>query len=137
MTTKIIIAGGRDFCNPKDDPNWIQNEQRAFRQLSALLWGWREGDAPYSYSSLEIVSGAAPGADRVGERFATGNGIALKKFPADWDKHGRAAGPIRNGEMGDYADRLIAFWDGESRGTKNMIETAKEKGLIVRVIKYE
>jgi len=43
---------------------------------------------------------------------------------ADWDRHGKSAGPLRNREMADQADRLIAIWDGRSKGTKNMIDTA-------------
>ena len=43
-------------------------------------------------------------------------------FNADWNKHGRAAGPMRNKQMADYADVLIAVWDGQSKGTKNMID---------------
>jgi hypothetical protein len=139
-TTKIIIAGGRDFCNPKYYPagskQYLYDEQKAFRQVSALLWLNRTKDHPDPYEGLEIVSGCAKGADTVGESFALGNGIPLKRFPADWDTHGAGAGPIRNRQMGDYADRLIAFWDGESRGTKGMIDYAKESGLLVRVIKY-
>ncbi len=134
LMTKIIIAGGRDFCNPDYYPEgskkYLYDEQKAFRQLTALLW-------MSDYKDLEIISGGAKGADTVGERFARGNRIPLKVFPADWDEHGKAAGHIRNRQMGDYADRLIAFWDGESRGTKGMIEYAKGEGLIVRVISYD
>jgi NADPH-dependent 7-cyano-7-deazaguanine reductase QueF-like protein len=56
------------------------------------------------------------------EQYAKENRIELKVFPADWNKHGRAAGPIRNAQMGDYADQLVAVWDGKSKGTKNMID---------------
>ena len=52
-------------------------------------------------------------------------------MPAKWDKHGNSAGMIRNSQMADYADGLIALWDGESRGTKNMIETASKNGLCI------
>lgn len=57
-------------------------------------------------------------------------------MPADWDGKGKAAGYIRNAEMADYADALIAFWDDESRGTGNMIALAQDKGLKVRIISY-
>ncbi|MBR1697914.1 MAG: DUF2493 domain-containing protein, partial [Anaerovibrio sp.] len=83
-----------------------------------------------------IVSGHAPGADTLGERYAHEHGLKCELYPADWNTHGKAAGPIRNAEMANNADALIAFWDGESRGTKNMIETAKAKGLRVAVVKY-
>jgi hypothetical protein len=62
------------------------------------------------------------------------NGILVKKFPADWDRYGKSAGPVRNGQMARYAQRLIAFWDGKSTGTKNMIDQAKANGLSVTVI---
>ena len=59
------------------------------------------------------------------------------EFPADWDKHGKSAGYKRNLEMAENADALIAFWDGESRGTKHMIDIAKEKNLLTRIIRYD
>ena len=58
------------------------------------------------------------------------------EFPADWERHGKAAGYIRNREMAQNADALVAFWDGESRGTKSMIDLAKEYDLAVRVLKF-
>jgi len=74
----------------------------------------------------EVVSGRATGVDRVGEIWASHRGIPIKFFPAEWSKHGKAAGPIRNRQMGEYANNLLAFWDKISTGTKNMIETMKE-----------
>jgi hypothetical protein len=109
---KVIIAGGREI----NDYELV---------LRAVL------NAGFDITS--VVSGAAPGVDTMGERFATEAGLELFKFPADWDKHGRAAGPIRNRVMGDFADALIAIWDGKSRGTKNMIDYATKKGLKVYV----
>lgn len=52
------------------------------------------------------------------------------------DKHGKMAGPIRNLEMAKYADGLIAFWDGKSRGTRDMITKAKKERLFLRVVDY-
>ena len=75
------------------------------------------------------MSGTARGVDRFGEQWAIENNVAIKRFPADWDTHGKRAGYLRNIQMDDYADALIAVWDGESRGTKHMIEEAKRKGL--------
>lgn len=68
----------------------------------------------------EIVSGGARGVDRLGEQFAKENGIPLKQFLADWDGLGRAAGLIRNSKMVEYADALVAIWDGRSSGTKDV-----------------
>ena len=59
--------------------------------------------------------------------------LPLQIYRADWETHGRAAGPIRNRKMAENASALIALWDGASRGTKNMIETAQKKGLLVYV----
>lgn len=73
----------------------------------------------------EVVSGCAAGADLFGEQWARAHMIPIKRFPADWRLHGKSAGPIRNQQMADYADQLIAVWDGVSRGTKDMIEQAR------------
>ncbi len=109
---KVIIAGGREI----NDYDLL---------LKAVL------NAGFDITA--VVSGGARGADAMGERFAEEAGLQLFKFPADWDKHGRAAGPIRNQVMGDFADALIALWDGQSRGTKHMIDYATKKGLKVHV----
>ena len=80
-----------------------------------------------------VVSGTAKGADTWGEVWASMNKIAIKRYPAQWDVYGKGAGPIRNALMADNADGLVAVWDGESHGTKNMIETAEKRGLRVFV----
>ncbi len=85
---------------------------------------------------IEVISGTASGADTLGERYAKENGYKLTRFPADWNKHGKKAGYIRNCEMADYAEALIAFWDGESKGTKNMIEIAKSKGIKIKIVYF-
>lgn len=61
--------------------------------------------------------------DKDGEYYAKCNKIPVKQFPADWDQFGKAAGHIRNKQMAEYADALVAVWDGKSPGTKNMITT--------------
>lgn len=85
----------------------------------------------------EVVSGTARGVDRLGEMWANYRRIPLKKFPANWDAYGRAAGVIRSNEMAIYADALIAVWDGKSRGTAHMIETAEKNGLEIFVKRVE
>jgi len=85
---------------------------------------------------VRILSGHARGADRLGEKLAVEKGYELLIFPADWDTHGRAAGPIRNSEMIKKADGLIAFWNGRSRGTSDSIKKAEERGIPVRAVKY-
>lgn len=76
-----------------------------------------------------IISGTAYGADQYGERWAKEKGLPIKKFPANWNTHGRSAGYIRNAEMAQNAEALIALWDGKSRGTKHMIDLAEKAGL--------
>ena len=106
---KTIIAGGRDITDPRI-------------VTSAVV---ESGFAP---DTTEVVSGGAAGVDRIGEGMAELAGLKCTIFAADWAKHGRAAGPIRNRQMAAYADRLIAVWDGKSRGTKNMIDEMKKLG---------
>lgn len=77
------------------------------------------------FNITEIVSGGARGVDRDGEYYATVNKIPLTVFYADWNKHPKAGGILRNIKMAEYADALVAVWDGKSRGTKHMIETMK------------
>ena len=64
----------------------------------------------------------------MGERYAAENGFTVEIFMAEWDKYGRAAGPIRNEKMVDIANLVIAFWDGKSRGTKSLIKYAERAG---------
>jgi len=92
--------------------------------------------APFSEEITEVVSGRAKGVDRMGETWALQNGVPIKFFPvtsADWEQHGKKAGMLRNEKMADYADALIAIWDGQSKGTKHMIDYARKKGLRVFV----
>lgn len=85
---------------------------------------------------ITVVCGKARGADTLGERYAEERGYAVHYFPADWDRYGKSAGHIRNEEMAKNADALVAFWDGKSRGTKDMIKLARQYGLRVRVKNY-
>jgi len=85
----------------------------------------------------DVVSVGAAGVDSLGERWARENGIPVKRSPADWKAHGRAAGPIRNRQMVEYADALIALWDGTSRGAANMIGEAKARGLVLKTFRLE
>lgn len=117
---KVIIAGTRSF----DDYSLLCSF--CDKCLS------RKGQT----HDIVIVSGTARGADRLGERYAYDRGYEIKMFPADWQNNGKAAGIIRNTDMANYADALIAFWNGQSKGTLNMIETAKRKGLSVRIYNY-
>ncbi|MEQ8278566.1 MAG: SLOG family protein [Deltaproteobacteria bacterium] len=79
---------------------------------------------PWIGFASAIVSGTARGADEFGERWAAKREIEVHRFPADWRTYGKRAGPIRNRQMAQNADGLVAVWDGRSRGTKTMIEFA-------------
>lgn len=84
----------------------------------------------------EVICGGAQGADQLGKLYAAYHNIPIKYFIPEWEIHGKAAGPIRNSEMADYAGEtgwLIALWDGISKGTSDMIKKANVKGLKVYV----
>ena len=110
MINRVIVCGGRDF----------KDEELCYASLDKLL---------NNIGNIEIVSGNASGADTFGEKYAEKNGFEVKIFKPDWKKYGRAAGPIRNREMLEYALAenaiVVAFWDGKSKGTKNMISQAQ------------
>lgn len=114
---KVIIAGGRDFSD------YELLKTKCDNILS-------------NSSDISIVSGTARGADILGEHYALEHGYPVHKYPADWETHGKSAGYKRNVQMAEVADALIAFWDGQSRGTKHMIDIATNMELKVRVIKY-
>lgn len=76
----------------------------------------------------EIVSGVSEGVDEKGSIWARERGIPVEKFPADWDEYGKAAGPIRNKEMAKYADALLLIWNGESPGSKDMLNKMRVRG---------
>lgn len=115
--TNIIVAGTRTFDDYPLLSAWIDSLQ-------------------VSYGDITIISGAAPGADRLAELYAERNEVPIKVYPADWNRHGRAAGPLRNQQMCEVGDALLAFWDGQSRGTANMIKLAEAKGIPVYLVMF-
>ena len=112
---KVIIAGSRGFND--------------YEKLCTVC-----NFTLSNQSEIEIVSGTARGADKLGEKYAKEKGYSIKKFPPNWDKFGKSAGYKRNAQMAEYADALIAFWDGKSKGTKHMIDLASKNKLKIRVI---
>jgi predicted Rossmann fold nucleotide-binding protein DprA/Smf involved in DNA uptake len=114
---KTIIAGTRTF----NDYELLKTKLTEFR---------------LTHDITEVVSGGASGADRLGEKYSTEYNINLKIYPANWKKHGNAAGPIRNRQMAEYADQLIVFWDGSSKGTNNMIDIMVKQKKPVYMVLY-
>lgn len=114
---RIIIAGSRTVTE-----NDVRNA------LARCSWA--------GFISI-VVSGTAKGADKFGEMWAEENHIKVHHFPAEWDKHGRRAGPLRNKVMAENAEGLIAVWDGQSRGTLSMIDLALKYGLRIAVLRTD
>lgn len=109
---KLIIAGSRDFHDHVLLDSCVRKlEQKLNRDVT------------------EIVSGCARGADLCGEAFANRFDIPIKRFPANWKEHGKAAGAIRNTEMAEYGDAACVFRVNESRGSSDMIKKAERFGL--------
>lgn len=109
---KTIIAGSRKHT-------WWKTVYEAVEQSG--------------FDITEVVSGGAAVVDALGEQWAHTHSVPCRVFHADWTRYGRSAGPVRNQQMADYADALIAVWDGKSRGTADMIRRAELRGLKVFV----
>lgn len=104
---KVIIAGSR----------FIKDRSEVLRCIARC---------PFASKITEVVCGGASGPDTFGKNWAIAKEIPVKDMPADWQKYGKAAGPIRNKEMSKYADAAIIIWDGKSRGTLNMIQEMRK-----------
>jgi hypothetical protein len=115
---RLIIAGSRTFT---DYPRLCRVADGLLRNIT------RE---------IVIVSGGARGADALGEQYARARGYRLERYPADWERWGRAAGMMRNHQMVDEsgAQALLACWDGRSPGTRDAIDYARARGLAVRIL---
>jgi len=106
---RTIIAGSRTITDPKVV---------------------EEAVAASGFTITEVVCGGAAGVDTLGKNWAIDRGIPVKMFPADWETHGKAAGPIRNSEMAVYAEQAICIFDvqAECKGTKDMARKATGNG---------
>lgn len=126
---KVIIAGSRHI---KDERLVIDAIKRC----------------PWLHEMTEEVSGCAPGVDTIAANWARGEGYTVKEMPADWDNlkakgavirrnkqtgrwYNAAAGPERNERMAQYADALILIWNGRSPGSQDMLDAARERGLVI------
>lgn len=117
---KLIVAGGRDFT----DTN------RMIAELQKLVESGEITDSP------ELVCGMARGADMLAYSLWANNKMPIHNFPANWDKYGKSAGYRRNQEMGEFADAAVCFWDGNSKGTKHMIDIMNRLNKPVYVVRY-
>lgn len=119
--TRVIVCGGRTFSDM----------ELCYRTLDQVL---------ADRTNIVIVSGHARGADSFGEEYAQEHGLRTCIFKPDWKRYGRAAGPIRNREMLTYAldgkALIVAFWDGNSKGTRDMIRKGRDAGAEVIVTYY-
>lgn len=82
----------------------------------------------------EIVSGGAKGIDSCAADYARANGLTLTEFLPDYKKYGRGAPLVRNKQIVDYADLVIAFWNGESKGTRFTVNYAQKQGKPVKIV---
>jgi hypothetical protein len=122
--SRILVCGSRDW----DDP----------APVAHALCGYLYYDAEYS-GELVVIQGGAKGADELALKWAQGNECAWLTYPADWKKHGKAAGPIRNQQMLDEGkpDVVWAFVTRpleESRGTADMVRRATAAGVPTYVV---
>ena len=120
---RVIVAGGRDFTN--------------VNVMATALNNLQDVDHVIEIEKLTLICGMARGADLTAYKLFKEVGLPVEAYPADWDQHGKQAGYIRNTQMAGVADMLIAFWDGESKGTAHMIDTARKHHLNVLVFNYE
>jgi hypothetical protein len=121
---KLIVAGARTVNQYSGVTSAVDP---VIEQLDKLL---------ISPDDIEIVSGHAHGVDKYGERYAQDNQLDLVIMPANWNKYGNSAGPIRNKKMAEYADGLVAVRHNNSRGTANMIKCAEEEGLEIWIFEF-
>ena len=120
---RILVCGGRDYTDWETLHDWLY-------EYSKEHFDWPiEGPT--------IISGMAKGADTIAAKWAKDNWLTLIEFPADWDKYGKKAGPIRNQQMIDEGkpDLVVAFPTPKSKGTWDMIRRAEKAGIPVKIIK--
>ena len=118
---KLIVAGGRDFID--------------YDRVSKTLFDLAESET-FQNKGIALVSGMARGADILAVRFARQHNVKLYEFPANWEVFGKSAGFTRNIQMADFADGLLAFWDGESRGTAHMIQAMQDRNKYLKIERY-
>lgn len=120
MVKRIVVAGCRDYEDYGGAKAFIEMCIKKIREKHTLIF----------------LSGGCKGADMLGEKFADENGFSIERYPADWQKYGKSAGPLRNLHMAKACDYIICFWDKKSRGTASLIYYAKKlkKPIKVKII---
>lgn len=116
---KLAIIGSRGF----HDYEFLKSEVNKFLEEN-------------NFDVKAIVSGGAKGADRMAEIYAKENKLVATVILPNWDLYGKKAGYLRNVEIIDEADAVIAFWDGKSAGTNHSINLAKEKKKLLKIVFY-
>lgn len=91
------------------------------------------------FNVTEVVFGGSRGVDKLGLDWAIKHGVTVKTFLADWERHGKGGGPIRNTQMASYADALILVWNGISHGSADMKRKAEKRKLLIyeKKVKFE
>jgi len=115
---KLIIAGSRTLTNYS-----LLKERVDFMLSNTAM-------------PIEIISGGAIGADKLGERYAKEKGYYVKMFLPDYEEYGIVAPLIRNTEMAKYATHAIIFWDGKSTGSDDMIKKCEPNGVVYKVVRF-
>lgn len=142
--TKILICGDRNWGRyPDPDPELTDDEFLALmgsamaQRVRLMNWLDRFVET-HQLTSVTVIEGEAPGADTLARLWGEDRGYRVCKFPAQWGRFGRAAGPLRNTQMLDEAkpEHAIAFHDNlaESRGTGNMVRQLLGRGHSVWVV---
>lgn len=106
---KVVVAGTRTL----DNDAWV---------ISTL-------DKLYNFESVTILSGTATGADKAGEKWAELRNVMVRRYPPDYKTYKRGAPLVRNSHMADDGDALVLFWNGKSRGSRDMLEKAYKAGM--------
>ena len=118
MTATIAIIGDGDF----NDYALLKTKLDEIRQV---------------YPTIDrAVSGGARGTDQLGEQYARAHGMWMQIFRPDWARYGRGAALLRNTDIINAADIIVAFWDGKSRGTQDSIQKARQQGKILFAYDY-
>ena len=120
--SRVIIAGGRDFND--------------YEYMSTKLNELFKDQNVFNNKAIKVISGMAKGTDTLAIRYADEHKLTKILFPANWKEYPRIAGFLMNNDMLSIATHLIAFWNGESSGTKHMIEIAQMKGIPIWVFEY-